>query len=199
MTSTIERRAVELPRRLWTAEEYERAGELGLFGPEERLELIEGEILVKMSPQGSRHAGVIDLVAQALRSVFLSGYVVRVQTPLALGPGNRPEPDLAVVAGNARQYLAGHPTTAVLAVEVSDTTLALDRVVKAGVYATAGIPEYWIVNTVEGKLEVHRTPAPDPDNAGAFRYNSVNDLIPGQTIAPLAAPAHSIPVADLLP
>jgi Uma2 family endonuclease len=199
MTSIAEKPQVSLPRRLWTAEEYERAGELGVFKPEERLELIEGEILVKMSPQGSRHAVVLHLVAQALQAVFFDGYAIRMQTPLALGPANRPEPDVAVVTGTIRQYLTAHPTTATLVVEVSDTTLALDRTLKAQVYAGAGIPEYWIVNLVDNVLEVYRDPAPDPDNAGRHRYNCVTNYVGGQTIAPSATPDRPITVVDLLP
>lgn len=199
MTATQERVYLELPRRLWTAEEYERAGELGLFGPEERLELIEGEILTKLTPQGSPHATAVMLVQLALTSAFPDGYILRCQMPLALGPRNRPEPDVAVVTGTIRQYVAAHPTAAVLVVEASDSTLQIDRIVKARLYATAGIPEYWIVNLADSVLEVHRQPAPLPDDPSRRHYGSVTQFTSGQTIAPLAAPDHSIPVADLLP
>lgn len=195
MTSTIEKPQTDLPRRLWTAEEYERAGELGLFRPDERLELIQGEIYVKMSSQGSRHAGVISLVAETLRPIFAVDYVIRVQAPLALGPANRPEPDVAVVTGTIWQYLAAHPTTAALIVEVSDTTLAMDQTLKAAGYASAGVPEYWIVSLAESVLEVYR----DPANAEQQVYRSVTQYVRGQTITPSASPARSLSVADLLP
>lgn len=113
-------------RRLWTASEYERRGKLGLFGSEERLDLIEGEIIARMSPQDSRHMTCIVLIEEALRLAFAIGFIVRVQGPLALGPHNQPEPDLAVVDGPARWYTAAHPVTAVLVVEVADTTLLTD-------------------------------------------------------------------------
>lgn len=123
MTGGVQEKT-QRPQRLWTAEEFKRAGKLGVFGPEERLERIEGEILQKVSPQGSRHAVGVRLVEEALRPAFASGFDVRVQMPLVFGPHNRPEPDVSVVAGSIRQYAAARPVTAVLAVEVADTTLA---------------------------------------------------------------------------
>src|SRR5690348_15524163 len=160
-------------RRCWTREEYERAASLGLFGPEERLELIEGEIVTKMTPQNSRHMSGIRLAEEALRLAFPSGYDVRVQGPLALGGRNEPEPDIAVVVGSMRDYFGAHPTTAVLVVEVSDTSLAYDRTTKTGIYARAGIAEYWIINLVDRVLEVHRQSAPMTGRPLGHYYRSV--------------------------
>lgn len=204
MTTLLEERQAanrQMPprRRLWTAEEYERAGALGLFRSEERLELIEGEIIEKMSPQGSRHAGAIRLVEEALRLAFAVGFDVRVQLPLAFGPHNRPEPDVAVVPGSIRQYVDAHPTAAALVIEVADTTLQTDRTIKAAVYAAAGVQDYWIVNLVDSVLEVYRQPAPLPDAVAGYPYGSVTRLTADQSITALAAPHHSIAVADLLP
>jgi Uma2 family endonuclease len=165
--------------------------EAGILGPDDRVELVEGEI-VELSPERSRHASGIDLAAEALRLAFGAGHTVRVQHPLALGEQSEPEPDIAVVRGSARDYANAHPVTALLVVEVADSSLDYDRARKAGLYAAAGIPEYWISNLVQGKLEVHR----DPDGR---RYRDVSVLQAGQTITPVSAPHATVNVADLLP
>jgi Uma2 family endonuclease len=86
---------------------------------------------------------------------------VRAQLPLALSDYDEPFPDLAVVSGSPRDYLAQHPTSALLVVEVSEASLKTDREVKGSLYASAGIPEYWILNLRERVLEVYREPAAD--------------------------------------
>lgn len=184
--------------RLWTREEYLKMAEAGVFAPGERVELIEGEIIA-MTPQKGPHATGITLVSEELRRPFGRGYVVRVQLPLDLGSLSQPEPDVAVVRGSARDYRDAHPTTAVLVVEVSDVTLHLDRLQKPGLYARAGIPEYWILNLLERVLEVYRDPAPLPDHPLGYGYRSSERLDASASVVPLAASATPIAVADLLP
>lgn len=145
-----------------------------------------------MSPERSRHAAAVDLALEALRRAFSSSHSIRVQHPLALGAASEPEPDLAVVVGSPRDYVDRHPTSAALVVEVSDSSLEYDRTRKARVYAAAGIADYWIVNIVEGVLELHRDP-------GASGYRSVSRLGPGETVTPLAGPDMPVAVSDLLP
>jgi len=186
-------------RRRWTREEFERATRLGLFRPEERLELIGGEVVRKMSPQESRHATGISLAEEALRRAFPSGHVVRVQLPLALGTHSEPEPDVCVVAGAIRDFEDDHPATAVLVVEVADTSLRDDRTVKAGLYAQAGIAEYWVVDLVGRAVDIHRDPVPMVDQPFGHHYRSVARHSEGATVSPLAAPEAAIPVAELLP
>lgn len=186
-------------RRRFTVEEYRRAGELGLFGPEERLELVDGEVIRKLSPQKEPHAIGTSLVLQALQRVFGAGYHVRCQLPMSLGAEDEPEPDICVVVGNPRDYRASHPITAVLVAEVSDTSLAYDRHEKASLYARAGIADYWIVNLVDAVVEVHRDPAPMADQPFGHHYRSVTRHAPPAVIAPLAAPQAQVPVVDLLP
>jgi len=178
-------------RRLWVRSEYDRMVAAGILGPEDRVELIEGEIVL-LSPERSRHACAVELAAEVLRTAFGPGFHVRVQHPLALGDRSEPEPDLAVVCGRARDYVDAHPTTAVLIVEVSDSSLDYDRARKAAIYAAAGIPEYWISNLVDGTLEVHR----EPD---AGRYRSVSVLRKDQAVVPAEASRRAIAVRDLLP
>src|SRR5918995_6305447 len=127
-----------LRTRRWTRREYDRLVELGVFRPDERLELLDGVLMVR-EPQHAPHALVIRACEEALRVAFSAGWDVRVQLPIALDPHSEPEPDVAVVPGSFRDYPHEHPSRPVLLVEVSDTTLALDRR-KTGLYARAGVP-----------------------------------------------------------
>ena len=176
----------------WTREAFEKLAEVGLVDPDARLELIDGEILQKMSPQSARHFAAVLKVEEALRALFGPGYVVRVQGPLALGPYSEPEPDVAVVEGPPRRYRDEHPSSAVLVVEVADASLAFDRTRKATLYARAGIPDYWIVNLLDGVLEVHRRPEGDT-------YRQHHAFTPRDRVRPLAQPEVELPVAELLP
>lgn len=185
-------------RRGWTRAEYECAIDLGLFGPDERLELIEGEIIEKMT-HNSPHATGICLAQTAMAQVFTAGYLVRSQLPLAVDALSEPEPDVAVVRGSVRDYARNHPATAVLVIEVSDSTLPMDRTVKASLYARAGIEEYWIVNINDRVLEVHRQPAAMSEQPLGYHYRSITRQTETESIAPLAAPQALIAVADLLP
>jgi Uma2 family endonuclease len=166
----------------------------GILAPNERVELVAGEILVR-TPQGSRHTVTVHANADELRDAFGEGHYVRIQSPLAIDPDSEPEPDVAVVVGGRDDYLAGHPKTAVLVVEVSDTTLALDRR-KAAVYARAMIPEYWVANLVHGVLEVHRDPTEDSD--GEWSYAEVKRVKRTASVTPLGAPKAKLKVSKLL-
>ena len=194
----MEHANLELPeQRLWTRQEYERAGELGLFGSDERLELIEGLIVRKVT-QNIPHSTAVQLVEDALR-VALPGHAYRVQMPLALSDFCELEPDVAVVRGSARDYAAAHPQTAVLVAEVADSSLVVDRSTKASLYARAGIAEYWILNLPDRMLEVHRDPALMSEQPLGHQYRSVLRLSTDQSVSPLGAPQAVIPVSELLP
>lgn len=136
----------------WTRSEYERMVDVGVFHPDARFELIDGEI-IDMAPQGSYHATSIQVMADYIRNLFGTGYHVRIQMPLALGDASEPEPDVTVVAGSFMDYRHAHPQTAMLVVEVAYSTLAYDRL-KANLYAAHSIPEYWLVNLKDHCLEV---------------------------------------------
>jgi Uma2 family endonuclease len=165
--------------------------ETGILRPDDRVELIDGEILT-MAPQKSPHATAVQLAQEALRAAFGDGFNVRPQLPLALAEMSEPEPDLAVVPGAPRDYRDSHPTTALLVVEVAETSLAFDRGVKKALYARAGIPEYWVVDLAAGAVEVYRSPR-------GVDYRDHRTLSERDSIAPLASAGAGVAVADLLP
>jgi Uma2 family endonuclease len=182
--------AISLKR--WTREEYDRLIAAGVLSPEERVELLEGDI-VRMWPQGPAHALTIRNTEEALRAVFRVGFDVRVQLPFDGGENSEPEPDVAVVRGHRRDYSHAHPTTAVLLVEISDSTLDYDRRRKGPSYARANVLEYWIVNLVDRLVEVYRDPTTDRGYQTLERYR------PGEAISPLVVPLASVAVDELLP
>lgn len=178
-------------RHYWARQEYDRMIAAGVFHPEVRLELIDGEI-INMTPQGSLHATAVQLAEDLLKAAFSTEFSIRVQMPLALDDSSEPEPDLAVVTGSPRDYRDAHPSSAVLIVEVADTTLSFDRQQKKRLYAHTSIQEYWIINLIDEQLEVYRDPQGDD-------YTFKITLLSGQSIAPLATPKSSVPVTGLLP
>ena len=173
---------VTAPAWRWTRVEYERLAEAEILGPGDHVELVGGHLLVK-EPQDSPHATAVQLVQRALTVAFGAGWNVRAQLPIALDDESEPEPDVAVVAGDPRDYRDAHPASPVLIVEVSLSRLAFDRGHKASLYARAGVPDYWIVNLPDRRLEVCRAPRADA----------------GDRVSPLAALHTSVDVADLLP
>lgn len=189
---------VEVKTRRWKRVEYARLIERGFFQSGDPIELLGGQLIVA-EPQGSHHFAVIRAVEEALRVAFGVGWDVRVQGPVALDDESEPEPDVAVVPGSFRDYVAAHPSRPVLVVEVSESSLALDRHHKGSIYASAGLDDYWIVNLVDRVLEVHRNPGPDPTASFNWRYQSVEALERGASVSPLARPGARIHVADLLP
>src|SRR2546428_566822 len=142
----------ELQVRRWKRVEYERLVDKGVFEPGERVELIDG-LLVVAEPQSSPHYTAIRLVGPALARAFGGGWDVRPQAPIALDDDSEPEPDVAVVRGELRDSVEAHPADPVLVVEVALTSLASDRAHKSSLYARAGRPEDWIVHLVDRVLE----------------------------------------------
>jgi len=191
-------KAPSLPLWRMPRARYDRLIEAGIFGPEDRIELLDG-LLVAREPQGGRHAAVVALVRAALEKAFGRSYYVREEKPIALDERSEPEPDVVVVPGRPRDYLDAHPSRPVLVVEVADTSLALDRLRKGRLYARAGIADYWIVNLIDEVLEVYREPVRPPLGRGDWKYDSVRLLRRNAVLTPLAAPRARIRVADLLP
>ncbi|MGH7331288.1 MAG: Uma2 family endonuclease [Candidatus Rokuibacteriota bacterium] len=184
--------------RGWSRAEYDRLIAEGAFDGGGPVELLGGE-LVAREPQGSYHFTTLALAAHALARIFGPGWTVRQQAPITLDDESEPEPDLAVVQGEPIDFLDGHPARPALVVEVAETSLEFDRDLKGGLYARAGLPEYWIINLRARCLEVHRTPGPDPTRPTGWRYHEIAVLVTADRVTPLALGAQSIAVADLLP
>jgi len=189
---------VEVKTRPLKRVEYERLVEGGFFRPGDPVELVGGQLLVA-EPQGSRHFGAIRAVEEALRPAFGPGWEVRAQAPLARDDESEPEPDVAVVPGSFRDYVLRHPSQPALLIEVSDSSLALDRHHKGSLYARAGVADYWIVNLIDGVLEVCREPGPDELAPFGWRFRRLAVLGREASVSPLALVGASIRVADLLP
>lgn len=177
----------------WSRKEYERMAAQGFFAPGEKVELIEG-VVYDMTPQNSLHATAFRLTHEALRTLFPPGSnrEIRGQLPLALSDDSQPEPDLAVVPGTIRDYRDSHPMTALLVVEIADSSLLYDRKRKIPLYARHGIPEAWLLNLVRRVLEVYRDPVD-----GVYQTRMI--LREGDTVSPVSHPGAWIAVVDLLP
>lgn len=184
-------------RHKWTVDEYRNLGDVPSLR-NMKVMLLDGEIYTMASPLPP-HDTALALTEEYLRAVFTSGHHVRAQKGFDVGTRYGPEPDLAVVPGAIRDYATKSPTTAVLVVEVSYTTLATDTTTKAEVYATAGVPDYWVVDVEGRNLRVYRKPAALPEGLGATAYRSHEVYGPDESVAPLAAPDKPVKVADLLP
>jgi Uma2 family endonuclease len=181
----------------WTCARFHQLGDMGWFEGKTAM-LIDGEIL-EMAGPNPPHTTATEVTLDALRAAFGRGFYVRGQQPLELGLFTDPVPDAVVVPGSARDYAGAHPTTALLVVEVSESSLADDLGFKADLDAAGGIRDYWVVDLVNRRLVVHRDPRPNPARPGVTAYATVTAHAPGQSVAPLAAPRAAVVVADLLP
>jgi Uma2 family endonuclease len=183
------------PRKRWTRAEREIIEATGLWD-RDRLELIEGELIVKMSKKRP-HTVVYTAVLEWLAGVFGMKHL-NPEAPIDVAPEDNPtsepEPDIAVLAKAGPEYMGSNPPASDirLAIEVSDSTLAFDLGPKARLYARAGIPEYWVFDIGGRRLIVHRHP-----HAGG--YSVVTAYAEGESVTPLALPASSFPVAFAFP
>jgi len=179
------------PLRRFTVAEYYRMAEVGILAPEERVELLDGEI-IQVSPIGSRHAACVDRINRLLIPAQPRA-IVRVQGPIRLDDHSEPEPDLALLRPRPDFFATGHPGPAdvFLIVEVMDTSAASDRTIKLALYARSGIAEVWLVDLNRGLIEVHRHPS-------AAGFGEVLILQRGQTLAPLAFPDLVLAVDAIL-
>jgi Uma2 family endonuclease len=178
--------------RRWTWDEYYRLAESGYFRGQ-RVQLIEGEI-IQMAPQGDGHIHSIMAVQSALQKIF-NPACIRPQLPLRVWQDSEPEPDFAVTERPWDQT-SERPSTAVLVIEISDSSIYLDHR-KAGLYARAGVPDYWIVNVDKRRLEVFRQPVADSEQEVGYRYSQHMELDENAVIAPLAAPNSKIQIKSL--
>lgn len=176
--------------RRWTVEEFDALPD-GLFAEGERVELIEGLIYTEIG-QNLPHIAALRRIIEALRAVFGAGFNVSGQLPVQLDHANKVEPDVLVLRGSVEDYDHRFPdpaTDMVVLVEVSDTSLGRDTGLKARLYASHGVPEYWVVNVAARTVEVRREPRP-----GGYAETRVYEE--GESVP---AGGKAVPVADVLP
>ena len=192
----VERTDADLRPFVFTRKEYASLYDNQFF-QNQRVQLIAGEILREL-PMNRPHAKSMFKTTKALERAFSDDYHVQCQIPLGLGLTSQPIPDAAVILGTIDDY-DDHPTTAVLVVEVSETTYDSDVTKKASLYAAAGITDYWIVDIARRRVLVMRDPRPHDGEPHGYRYAALAPYADDATIAPLAAPTARVRVADLLP
>ena len=183
---------VELRRRRFTVDDYYGMARAGILTEDDRVELIEGEIL-DMAAIGSRHAGVVNRLTRILVRQAGDDAVVTVQNPVRLSDLSEPQPDLALLRPRPDSYTGAHPLPpdVLLIVEVAHTTLGFDREVKLPLYATAGVPEVWLVDVEGGAIDVHRAPE-------RGHYTEMRRVGPGGTVRPTLLPTIDVEVGAVL-
>jgi Uma2 family endonuclease len=175
--------------KVWTVDEFHDLGEHGFL--EGRGAKLMNGVIVEEGPMNHPHATAATKTEDSVREAFGRAWHVRVSKPLVFGQTTDPQPDVAVVRGRPGDYSA-HPTTADLVVEVSDSSLRYDLTEKLTAYAAAGIADYWVLDVTGRQLHVFRGPSGDA-------YATHLTLGESESVAPLAAPAATVRVADLLP
>jgi Uma2 family endonuclease len=180
----------------FTISEYRKLGETGLFHDMKTM-LLHGELFTMTMPNPP-HDVALNLTYEILRALCPAGHHVRNQQGFDIGTDNDPGPDLAIVPGSIRDATTT-PSTAILIVEVADTSLPVDTTTKAELYATANVPEYWVIDLEHGQLIVFRDPQSLPKGLGATAYKTHLTFGPTDRVSPLSAPAASILVSELLP
>ena len=178
------------PRRLLTVDEYHRMGEAGILTEDDRVELIEGE-LVAMAPIGSEHIAATNSLNRLLVLAVGDRGIVSVGNPVRLNQRSEPQPDFAVLKPRSDyRTMLPRPEDTMLAVEVANTSLDYDRNVKLALYARSGIPEIWIVNLAAAEVEVYTSPVADS-------YTSIARAGRSDTLTIKAIPDVLIPVAEI--
>jgi Uma2 family endonuclease len=178
-------------RHRLTVADYRRMGETGIIAAKDRVELIEGEI-IDMSPIGSLHAALVDMVASLLHQHCGRSAIVRNQNPLALDDVSQPQPDITVLKSRQDFYSTAHPGPAdvLLVIEVADTSLSFDLGVKVPLYAAHGIPEVWVIDAASRRTHRFRRPE-------GGRYAEQDVVEPTETLACGGAMAGREPLAGV--
>jgi len=177
--------------RRFTVDDYYRMAEAGILSEDDRVELLDGQV-VPMSPMGRRHIGSVNRLANWLKEQLGKSVVVQVQLPLLLDQYSEPEPDIAVLKPRQDYYgdTKARPEDVLLLIEVADTSLDKDCQVKVPLYAKYGVSEVWVVDIPYDAIHVYREPAVDG-------YQKVQRLRIGDTISPAAFPDVSFTVASI--
>jgi Uma2 family endonuclease len=184
--------SVAVTRRRFTADDYQRMGQAGILRAEDRVELIDGEI-VTMTPIGPRHCASVDRATRAFVIKAGDSAIVRVQGSVRLDFYSEPEPDLVLLRPRADFYASQHPGPAdiLLIIEVADSSIDYDRDVKSCFYARSGVQEYWLADLNEQVLVCYSA----PENG---TYQNVQRCTRGQSLAPRLLPGCVISAEDLL-
>ena len=184
--------SLPLPRRPFTTTEYHRMIEVGILTEDDRVELIDGEI-IEMAPIGPRHTACVKRLAAFLIRKVKQSAVVGVQDPIQLDNRSEPQPDISVLKWRADFYAQGHPLPedVLIAIEVADTTLESDRNVKLPSYARASIPEAWLVDLVNDRVEIHSSPAQGI-------YQEVRFVLRRQKVISKTIPSLKLKADDIL-
>ncbi len=178
-------------RHRFTVDDYYRMAETGILEPDDRVELLDGQV-VEMSPSGSRHAACIRILTQLITDGLGARGLISAQLPVRLDQWNEPEPDIAILKARKDSYLHAHPGPAdvLLIVEIGDSSASADRLVKLLLYARFGITEVWLVDLQAGHLEMHRHPSDGT-------YSEVTRVKPPAKVQPEAFPDIHIDSARL--
>lgn len=183
---------VQLLRRQFTVAQYHQMAEAGILAEDDRVELLEGEI-IEMSPIGRRHAACVDRLNRLFSDRLRDRAIVRVQNPVQLSDRSEPQPDIALLKPKADFYESGHPQPQdiLLLVEVADSTVEFDREIKIPLYARSGVQEVWLVDLNENAIAIYRQPSPDG-------YAQEHRLQRGQTLTMQVFPEVSLALEDVL-
>jgi len=181
--------AVELAKRMINVNEYHKMAEVGILKSTDRLELLNGEI-VYMSPIGSKHAGIVDRLADFLTDLLKGNYTIKIQAPILLNDTNEPEPDITICTYRSDYYIEKlpEPKEIEIVIEVADSSYLRDKEIKSTLYASGNIPAYWIVNIELNRIEVYSKPSKG-------RYRMLEEFEKGDKINLLD---HMIKVEDIL-
>jgi Uma2 family endonuclease len=179
--------------RPWAVDEYYQMAKTGILQPDEKVELIAGQIIRNMTPQGSFHAAAITRTNRLLNQPVQPRFLVRSQLPIQLDNRSEPEPDLALVKSDPLDYDDRHPKAedVYLIIEIADSTLKTDLTLKKQVYAEAKIPDYWVLDLAKRQLYVYRQPTEEG-------YQQEQILSERQSIAPLFFPDFQVKVGEML-
>ena len=180
-------------RRLFTADEYYRLADVGILRHDDRVELLDGDI-VEMTPIGIRHAACVDRLLALVQPRVTGRAILRVQNPIRLSPHSEPQPDLSILKARADFYASAHPAPGdvLLVIELADSSLEFDRAVKVPLYARSGIPEVWLVELEEGRVESFAQPAPD-----GYRRSQL--AVGGERVTCAALSDFSLSVDEIIP
>lgn len=179
-------------RKLFTVAEYHQMIETGVLKEDDRVELLNGEI-IEMFAIGPRHASRVDRLNELLTAKLRKVAIVRVQSPITLSDYSEPQPDLTLLKRRADFYVDGHPTPidVLVVIEVADSTVEKDRRSKIPAYALAGIPETWLIDLVEDRIEVHSNPYNGV-------YQEVRIIQRGQRVISRSLPQLKLKADDVL-